>query len=317
MPDANLVNPLLNPIFFPIIFKVATILILGFILILILEGFNFSKFKESNLGKIYIGWLILIPIYVLGIFLGGVPSLIVLFVFMSLAIREISRIANLPNVYKWSLLILSFWSIFVASFFVQYFYTLPLLYFIVITMIAIRSNDEKRGLMHASVSLFASIWIIFGLSHSVLLGHLNNNLDNTKSLLLLIVFATSLSDIGAYVFGKFFHHIGFLDQYKIAPNISPNKTYIGLIGHIIGAGGGIWIMYFALGHYLPLFQWIIISILIGVFDLVGGLTNSMFKRYYEVKDSGNLIPGHGGILDRIDSILRVVVILYYYLLFFL
>ncbi|MEI8270937.1 MAG: phosphatidate cytidylyltransferase, partial [bacterium] len=302
MPDPNFVNPLLNPILYPIILRAVLVFVLGFIVIFSLKRFNFSEFKKSNLGKIYIGWIILTPIYLLGIFLGGIPALIVLFVFMYLAIKEISKIAQLPLIYTIGLIGLSLWTIFIASFFVQYFYTLPLLYFVVITGIAIKENDGENGFKYASVSLFASIWIIFALSHSILLGHLNNTLDNTKSLLLLIIFTTSLSDIGAYIFGKFFHRINFLDKYKIASNITPHKTYIGIIGHVVGAACGIWLMYFIVGNYLPIYQWVIISVLIGVFGLVGGLTNSMFKRFYKTKDSGDLIPGHGGILDRIDGI---------------
>lgn len=317
MPDADFINPLLNPILYPVLLRTGMILAAGFILLIAIERFSLAKFIESNLGERYIGWLILTPIYLLGIFLGGLPALFVLFIFMYLALREISRFAKLPKTYTWALILLSFWSIIVASYFTQYFYTLPLLYFIIITMVAIRGNDGERGLHYAAVSLFAAIWIIFGLSHAVLLGHLNNELDSTKSLLLLIIFATSLSDIGAYVFGRFFHKINFLDKYKIASNISPNKTYIGLVGHVIGAAGGVWIMYFVLNNYLPLYQWAIVSVLIGVFGLVGGLTNSMFKRFYDVKDSSHLIPGHGGVLDRIDSMSRVVVILYYYFLLFL
>lgn len=316
MPDSNFVNPLANPIFISTLLRTAGVLVVGFILLLILKKLKLRDLLESNIGKIYIGWLILAPLYLLGIFLGGIPSLVVLFVLTALALSEVVRLANLPRIYFITLLFLSVWSIVVASFFSNYFYSLPLFYFVVITAVAIRANDASKGLYNAALSLFASIWIIFALSHGVLLGHLNNEFDTTKSLLVLIVFATSLSDIGAYVFGKLFHKLNFFDQYKIASNISPNKTYIGTLGHILGAAVGIYIVYFAVREYLPFYHWIVLAVLMGVFGLVGGLTNSLFKRYYSSKDSSHLIPGHGGVLDRIDSITRVVVVLYYYLLLF-
>lgn len=316
MPDSNFVNPFANPIFITILLRAAAVLVAGFVLLLSVKKFRAKELLESNIGKIYIGWLVLAPLYLLGIFLGGIPSLVVLFVLTSLALGEVVRLAQLPRVYFVTLLFLSVWSIVVASFFSGYFYSLPLFYFIVITGVAIRANDGTRGLYNAAVSLFASIWIIFALSHGVLLGHLNNQFDTTKSLLVLIVFATSLSDIGAYAFGKLFHKLNFLDQYKIASQISPNKTYIGILGHVLGAAAGIALVYFAVREYLPAYHWIILSVVMGVFGLVGGLTNSLFKRYYNSKDSSHLIPGHGGVLDRIDSITRVVVVLYYYVLLF-
>ena len=64
-------------------------------------------------------------------------------------------------------------------------------------------------------------------------------------------------------------------------------------------------------------QWIMVGIIIGIFSFIGGLTHSYFKRYFGVKDSGRIIPGHGGVMDRIDSISRVGVILYYFLLVFI
>jgi phosphatidate cytidylyltransferase len=314
MTDANFLNPFLNPIFLPVVIRVLLFFIVGFIILFAVEKFDINRFKKGNLGQRFLGWAILVPLYLTGIFLGGIPSLIMLFAFMYLAVKELARLASLPKLYTYSLYVLSLWSIFTASFNTQYFYSLPLLYFIVTTFCAIRENDAKKGLQNAAVSLFISIWVIFGLSHSILLGHLNNSIDSTKSLLLLIIFTTTFSDIGAYVFGKFFHKINFLDSYKVASNISPNKTYIGLTGHILGAGLGIAGIYFVVGSYMSFYQWCFVAVLIGVFGLVGGLTNSLFKRYFDSKDSGELIPGHGGVMDRLDSIMRVVVVLYYYFL---
>ncbi len=74
-------------------------------------------------------------------------------------------------------------------------------------------------------------------------------------------------------------------------------------------------MYFAIKSYLTINQMIVLSILIGLFSVVGDLTESLFKRYYNRKNSSSIIPGHGGILDRIDSVLRVILIIYYYLIF--
>ncbi len=238
-----------------------------------------------------------------------------LLVVMVLAIWEIAKLANLPKVYQYSLYLLAAVTIYVTSFHPDNFYMLPLLYFAVLGLVAIRKNDNK-GLFNLSLSVYASIWIIFALSHFILLGHLNNDIDNTKSLLILVGFAVALADIGAYVIGKAFSKT-FFNNYKIANNISQNKTYIGVLGSIIGAGLGIWVMYFAISSYMSLDNWIVLAVLIGIFAQVGDLSESLFKRYFNKKDSSNLIPGHGGILDRIDSVLRVILVVYYYIFFIL
>jgi len=311
------INPLTNPIFFDIIWRVVLGFVLGFVLILGLNKFKLKDIWKSKVGLIYLGWLVLIPLYVAGIFFGWVTGLIVVFLFMVLAIWEIVRIGQLPKVYGYVLTALAIVTVIVAAFFTSHFVLLPLFFFSTLAFVSIRRNDAEKGFYYAAIAVYVSIWVIFGLAHIELLAHLNGLFDNTSSLLFLVVFAVTLSDIGAYIFGKFFHLIGFLDQYKIASNLSPNKTYIGILGHIIGAGAGVWVMQFAVHAYMPWYHWIIVSVLIGVFSSSGGMMNSMFKRFFGVKDSNSLIPGHGGALDRIDSTIRVLIVIYYYFSFFL
>ena len=314
MPSPYFVNPLFNPIFLPFVLEIALLFCAAFFILFAKNTFSFQNLFKTKIGQIYLGWALLVPIFVIGVFFGRIAGLLLLSILLLLAIREIVRVARLPRAYLYALSGFALGSIAVASFAPQFFFSLPIFYFVVLTLIPIQQNDSKQGLYHASISLFFSIWLIFGLSHFILLSDLSNSLDATRALPLLVIVASSLSDIGAFVFGKTFHKLHFFDSYKIASNISPNKTYIGIIGHVAGAALGVFIMYGVLHQYLPAYHWIFISVLIGVFGLAGGLTNSLFKRYYAVKDSSNLIPGHGGVLDRMDSIVRVVVVLYYYLL---
>ncbi|MBR3466117.1 MAG: phosphatidate cytidylyltransferase [Bacteroidales bacterium] len=109
-----------------------------------------------------------------------------------------------------------------------------------------------------------------------------------------------MSDTAAYVFGSLF------GKHKLAPEISPGKTCEGFLGSCVVTVG------LAVGlSYIPFFQsaglkvwhWIVVALLTEGFGLLGDLLESMFKRKAGVKDSGNIIPGHGGVLDRVDSIL--------------
>lgn len=109
-----------------------------------------------------------------------------------------------------------------------------------------------------------------------------------------------MADTAAYVFGSLF------GKHKLALEISPGKTWEGFLGSCVVTVG------LAVGlSYIPFFQsaglkvwhWIVVALLTEVFGLLGDLIESMFKRKAGVKDSGNIIPGHGGVLDRVDSIL--------------
>jgi len=313
--DASFVNPLQNPIFYDVAWRFLWVFVAGFLLILILNKFRLKGLMQKELGKRYLSWLVIGVLFMGFVFLGGLPALILSFVLMVLAISEIGMMAKLPKINVWAMYILAALSVITASYFEAKFYMLPILYFTILTTLTIRRND-KKGFFALAVSLYTSIWIIFFLSHFILLGHLNNSLDNTKALLLMIGFAVPLADVGAYVFGKLFSK-SFLVKYKIADKISPHKIWAGMIGDFVGAGIGIWIMSFALSSYFSFWQMFILAIAIGIFSVVGDMNESLLKRYFNVKDSGKLIPGHGGILDRIDSVLRVVVVVYYLSVLFL
>ena len=108
------------------------------------------------------------------------------------------------------------------------------------------------------------------------------------------------ADSGAYLFGKLF------GKHKLAPRVSPGKTWEGLIGGLLTSALISWLF----GRYAPLdvvpATLLVCSIVAALASVLGDLTESMFKREAGIKDSGNLIPGHGGIMDRIDSLTAAV-----------
>ena len=109
--------------------------------------------------------------------------------------------------------------------------------------------------------------------------------------MLLLVFA---ADIGAYFAGR------SLGRHKLAPRVSPGKTWEGAIGGLVAVGLVALAGAARLG--LPVAAGVAFGCAIGIFSVIGDLTESMFKRAAGLKDSGSLLPGHGGILDRIDSV---------------
>ena len=122
---------------------------------------------------------------------------------------------------------------------------------------------------------------------------------------LLILFAVLVTDTFCYFAGKRF------GKHKLSPVISPNKTIEGSLG------GTLMCMLFSLGIGfgigLPWYHTIILGLLIAVFAQIGDLCESMIKRDAGVKDSSNVLPGHGGFLDRTDSYIMTIPVVYYYL----
>lgn len=102
-----------------------------------------------------------------------------------------------------------------------------------------------------------------------------------------------------------------LGRHKLCPEISPKKTVEGAIGGL--AGGAIAAFFFSFWIEGPLWALIVVSIALGIIGIIGDLSESVLKRSAGVKDSGALLPGHGGVLDRVDSLLFAVPALYYYL----
>lgn len=118
--------------------------------------------------------------------------------------------------------------------------------------------------------------------------------------LLYVMLLVWAADSGAYAFGR------LLGKHKMAPRVSPGKTLEGLAGGLITAGLVSWLF----SHYSPLQtlpeNLIIVSVIVVLISVFGDLTESMFKRQSGVKDSSQLIPGHGGVMDRIDSLTAAV-----------
>ena len=112
------------------------------------------------------------------------------------------------------------------------------------------------------------------------------------------------SDTFAYLTGKFF------GKHKMAPKISPKKTWEGFAGGVVLT----LVLGFFVEQYFPELRgnWMIVGLLVSIFAPLGDLVESQLKRSFAVKDSGNIIPGHGGVLDRLDSFIICAPVVYLY-----
>jgi phosphatidate cytidylyltransferase len=133
--------------------------------------------------------------------------------------------------------------------------------------------------------------------------------DNWLVLLSSILLSNFSADTGAWFFGKNFGKL------KLMPSISPKKTVEGLIGGIVTSGilGG---LYWTYNFKNPFWENFILFFVFGLISQMGDLVQSKLKREAEIKDSSNLIPGHGGIYDRLDSLIFVMPFYTFYLIIF-
>jgi phosphatidate cytidylyltransferase len=174
----------------------------------------------------------------------------------------------------------------------------------------IKKTPAEFTFRAVSVNLFIAVLVPFFLSFIWLI----RNLNGGGWWILFLLAAIWLSDICAYYVGKNF------GRHKITPNISPKKTLEGFIAGFAGGilGAGAFYLFIIPSQYATLTTWQLAMLLVDVVaaGILGDLFESLLKRNAGVKDSGNVIPGHGGMLDRIDSVLFAAPVLYLYLKIF-
>jgi phosphatidate cytidylyltransferase len=169
------------------------------------------------------------------------------------------------------------------------------------------SKDLSSTISKMGMALFGILYIGFLLAYVSLI----RNMANGRLWVLFLIATVWAGDIFALLSGSLF------GQHKLYPKISPNKTFEGLGGAIVGSlivGLG-FIMIFI--PHLEKVPCALLAIGLGILGQFGDFTESMLKRGAQVKDSGTLIPGHGGMLDRLDSFLFSAPFLHYSLLYLL
>lgn len=166
----------------------------------------------------------------------------------------------------------------------------------------LRRQGLSQWVADTAVLGFGVLYVGLALGHLLLI----RDLQGGVFLLFFVVAVTWAGDTGAYFVGR------TLGKRKLAPLISPNKTVEGLLG---GAGLAVAVALLARFWFLPSFSildGVLLGLLLTAAGTAGDLTESALKRSAGVKDSGTLIPGHGGLLDRLDSLLFTAPVFYYY-----
>lgn len=164
--------------------------------------------------------------------------------------------------------------------------------------------------LNISTLLAGICYIVLPLGCFLLLRGMGDEPWKSRSYALLPYFLTWFCDTFAYVIGLALGH------HKLASTISPNKTVEGAVGGIIGAVTGGILSKVISAPYLTWWDAVALGVLVGIFGQIGDLVESAMKRNAGIKDSSKIIPGHGGALDRFDSFIFTVPLIYFYLRLF-
>jgi len=182
---------------------------------------------------------------------------------------------------------------------------IPVYLFLLLPFRQVLIGETKGFLENTARVQWGLMMFVFGLSHLAYLITLEPiNGVGGKELVLYLVLLTALNDVLQYVWGKSF------GKHKIIPKVSPNKTVEGFVGAFFTIMLLAWLF-----SFLTPFTWVEAigaGAIISAFGFVGDVVISMIKRDIGVKDSGNLIPGHGGVLDRVDSLVYTAPLFFHY-----
>lgn len=197
--------------------------------------------------------------------------------------------------------------LFLCSLLSEYYESMSLIIlFLLFALLAILFVFGKLRAVDAGLSFFGSVYIGLTLSTMVVM---RVQMEQGIFLIFLVFIIQWLTDTGAYFVGS------SLGRHKLMPKVSPKKSVEGAVGGVVVAVISA-LIFNAFTHILPWGWLILVTVCASALGQMGDLVESAFKRWAGVKDSGKIIPGHGGILDRFDSLLFIAPFLCYFLMIY-
>jgi phosphatidate cytidylyltransferase len=265
---------------------------------------------KKELGPIwstYRSWLIMAPIALLIVFAGRVPFILGVTLLAIFGFKEFARASGLyRDWWMTGAVYAGILTVGLASLMPHprgeepgtgwygFFVAVPVFAIALILLIPILRNRARGELQKMSLSIVGFVYIGWMFGH---LGFLANA-RNAYGFICYIIFATELSDVAAFTFGRLF------GRHPLRSEISPKKTWEGALGAIAVSLILPWLLRFSFPFFGP-WQLILTGLIVGIGGQLGDLSISVIKRDIGTKDMGSAIPGHGGILDRIDSLIYV------------
>jgi phosphatidate cytidylyltransferase len=294
---------------------IATALLLATCVGQILRRLRFSP-TIANLNARIAAWWVMCAAFLVATLAGPIGSIILFALISFVALREFITLTPTSRADHRALA----WSFFVftplqyvlvgVEWYGLFSILIPVYAFLFVAMRVVLAGDTERFLERAATIQWGLMACVYCVSYAPALFLLDvEGYDaDTGKLLLFLVLVVQASDVLQYIWGK------LVGRRPVAPSVSPNKTWEGLVGGVACAvllGTALW-------WVTPFNPWqsAAMSLLIALTGFVGGLVMSAVKRDRGVKDYGTIIPGHGGVLDRIDSLLFAAPIFFHATRFF-
>ncbi len=277
----------------------------------------------SNPIKRLLTAAVAIPILYIIFLIGGLLYLLFFLILILVGQIEYQKLLESKNLPHEKILgIVSSLLMGVSAYLGYYYFTFCFTALVLLILILdLRKGDFSQTVTNIGATLFGVIYLGWLLSHAILLRNIGQNeniraySENNQGLgdlgFFLVVFAvacTFLNDTGAYYTGT------LIGKHKLAPKISPGKTIEGTVGGIVVCVIAGLIVNFLFGYPLSSDWTIAFALLVGITAVLGDLVESSIKRGAGMKDSGDIVPGHGGVLDRFDSLIFVFPVSYYFIL---
>ncbi|UPQ89696.1 phosphatidate cytidylyltransferase [Vibrio sinaloensis] len=291
---------------------ITLVLVVGTLVYLYLSRRNLDKDYHELKLRIR-SWLWMIGIVFVVLYLPTQYTLIFVAFLSFMALKEFLSIVPTRmtdrRVIFWAYLSIPFQYYWLSlGWYGMYIIFIPVYMFLYLPMVAVLIGDTKGFIRSAGIIHWALMLTVFCVSHMaylLVLPSKNPEAGSMGMLLFLLVF-TQFNDVCQYVWGKSF------GRHKIVPRVSPNKTWEGFIG---GAATIILISYFVAPYLTPLtsVQGLVAGMIIVLSGFIGDLVISSVKRDLQIKDTSQFIPGHGGILDRIDSLMFTAPLFFHYI----
>lgn len=253
--------------------------------------------------RAYMGWLIMAPIVLGTLFLGRLAAIALFTAVAGLGFKEFARATGLYR--DWPMMCVGYLGIaaigivcavddptLMTAGWYGLFVALPVFVISAILMVPIVRNRSDGQLQTMALAILGFIYIGWMFGHLSFLA----NADNAYGYLLFLMFAVALNDVSAFTFGN------LLGRHPLRSNISPRKTWEGAVAAAAISMALPWLLWFSFPHFSPR-ELILTGLIVGVGGQLGDLSVSVIKRDVGVKDTGAVLPGHGGVLDRIDSLI--------------
>jgi phosphatidate cytidylyltransferase len=298
-------NPFAHPLFAPVAWRVAAVLLAGLASVLVAERHRLRELGSSSLLLRVRTWAWIGPLFVLALFTGGFVVFLLAAAIALQATAEYARLIGLERRYAVLLAAWSLLGLLVAALARRYLLFLPLGMFFLVSLVPILSGRVSGAHRQVSATIFGHLYIGLPMAYLV---YVKAAESWGLEFLLVVGLAVALSDVAAFVVGS------AARGPKLAPRVSPGKTWSGTAGNLLGAALGVAVLWVAVPAAWRAAGVAALVVTVAVGAVWGDLIESVVKRDFSVKDAGTALAGFGGVLDRVDSLLVALPLGYYALL---